>query len=37
MESFALKIMATPVSEGQVGVFFLGQAGFVLKTPRERL
>ncbi len=37
MESFALKIMATPVKEGNVGVFFLGQAGFVLKTPAGEL
>lgn len=37
MESFALKIMATPVRAGQVGVFFLGQAGFVLKTPAGEL
>ena len=37
MESFALKIMATPVQNGEVGVFFLGQAGFVLKTPTGKL
>lgn len=37
MESFALKIMATPVKEGEVGVFFLGQAGFVLKTHEGEL
>lgn len=37
MESFALKMMATPVKEGEVGVFFLGQAGFVLKTASGEL
>ncbi len=29
--------MATPVKTGEVGVFFLGQAGFVLKTPAGEL
>lgn len=37
MESFAQKLMATPVASGEVGVFFLGQAGFVLKTPSGKL
>lgn len=37
MENFARKVMATPVQAGQVGVFFLGQAGFVLKTPSGEL
>ena len=32
MENFALKVMGASVKEGEVGVFFLGQAGFVLKT-----
>ncbi len=32
MENFAQKVLTTPVCDGQIGVFFLGQAGFVLKT-----
>ena len=37
MESFATKIMSATVQEGTVGVFFLGQAGFVFKTPAGEL
>lgn len=37
MENFALKLMSTPVASGNVGVFFLGQAGFALKTPTGKL
>lgn len=37
MENFAQKILTTPVASGEVGVFFLGQAGFVLKTPAGKL
>ncbi len=37
MENFVLKVMSTSVKEGNVGVFFLGQAGFVLKTSSGEL
>lgn len=37
MENLATKIMSAPVSEGAVNVFFLGQAGFVLKTQDGKL
>jgi L-ascorbate 6-phosphate lactonase len=37
MESFAQKVIATPIPENGAGVFFLGQAGFVFKTPADRL
>lgn len=37
MENFAQKVLTTPVDKGQIGVFFLGQAGFILKTSSEKL
>ena len=37
MENFAMKVMGTPIGEGAVGVFFLGQAGFVIKTHEGEL
>ena len=37
MENFAQKVLTTTIGEGQVGVFFLGQAGFVLKTAGGKL
>ena len=37
MENFALNIMATPVEKGSLGVFFLGQAGFLFKTSEGKL
>lgn len=37
MEQFATKLMSASVKDGTVGVFFLGQAGFVLKTPENEL
>ena len=37
MEQFALKVLGTPVQKGSVGVFFLGQAGFLFKTPDGKL
>lgn len=37
MEHFARKVMGSPIKEDEVGVFFLGQAGFVLKTHEGEL
>lgn len=37
MEQLAIQIMSASVKEGTVGIFFLGQAGFVLKTPAGEL
>lgn len=37
MENIALKIASTAVKNGEVAVFFLGQAGFVLKTASGKL
>ena len=37
MENFAQKITTARIPAGSVGVFFLGQAGFVLKTPAGTL
>ena len=37
MENFAQKITTARIPAGNVGVFFLGQAGFVLKTPAGTL
>ncbi len=37
MKHFATEMMTATVPDGRVGVFFLGQAGFVLKTPAGRL
>jgi L-ascorbate 6-phosphate lactonase len=37
MESFAQKVISTPIPENGAGVFFLGQAGFVFKTPAGKL
>ena len=37
MKQFATKLMTASVPNGCVGVFFLGQAGFVLKTPVGKL
>lgn len=33
MGDFALKVQGTSVSKGSLGVFFLGQAGFLFKCP----
>ena len=33
MKNLATELLTATVPEGRVGVFFLGQAGFVLKTP----
>ena len=32
MENFALKVLGSTVPKGNIGVFFLGQAGFLFKT-----
>lgn len=37
MKELAVNILGMHVPENRVGVFFLGQAGFVLKTPESRL
>ncbi len=37
MKELAIRIMNKTVPEGKLGVFFLGQAGFVFKTPSSRL
>ncbi len=37
MKSFARRVRETSVGKGEVGVFFLGQAGFVIKTPQGKL
>lgn len=37
MTSFATKVLTAKVERGSVGVFFLGQAGFLLKTADGRL
>lgn len=37
MESFASKVKNTKIPSGNIGVFFLGQAGFVIKTPKDKL
>lgn len=37
MGDFACQVKSAVVSAGQVGVFFLGQAGFVFKTPAGQL
>ncbi|MBR2616688.1 MAG: MBL fold metallo-hydrolase [Clostridia bacterium] len=37
MENFATKVLSAKIPEGEVGVFFLGQAGFVFKTPQNTL
>ena len=37
MDNFAQKVMTTQVPEGGVGVFFLGQAGFIFKTPAGQI
>ncbi len=37
MENFALKVLAAPIAGGEVGVFFLGQAGFLFKTSDGKL
>ncbi len=37
MENFAQKVLTTPVDKGQIGIFFLGQAGFILKTSSGKL
>lgn len=37
MENFALKVQGSTVEKGELGVFFLGQAGFLFKTSDGRL
>ncbi len=37
MEQFALKVLSTPIAKGELGVFFLGQAGFLFKTSDGKL
>ncbi len=37
MGNFALKLLGAQIPIGNVGVFFLGQAGFALKTPSGKL
>lgn len=37
MSDFATMLQTAPVSQGEVGVFFLGQAGFVFKTSKNEL
>ena len=37
MEHFAQSVLTTRVPHGAVGVFFLGQAGFIFKTPDGEL
>lgn len=37
MESFASKVSRAAIPEGSIGVFFLGQAGFILKTHTGEL
>ena len=37
MKTFAFKVLNTNVPQGGIGVFFLGQAGFILKTPKGEL
>ena len=37
MESFAQQVISTQVPEGSAGIFFLGQAGFIFKTPAGQL
>lgn len=37
MKDFAVRVMGTSVEKGSVGVFFLGQAGFIFKTPSGKL
>ena len=35
--SFANKVVSLSVEKGEIGVFWLGQAGYVLKTPDNKL
>ena len=37
MQTFASKVLNTAIPQGEIGVFFLGQAGFILKTPKGEL
>jgi L-ascorbate 6-phosphate lactonase len=37
MKDFITNLNETKIENGQVGVFFLGQAGFLLKTHKEKL
>ena len=37
MQTFADKVINAAIPQGEIGVFFLGQAGFILKTPRGEL
>ena len=37
MMNFATKILTSPIAGGSVGVFALGQAGFVIKTDEGKL
>ena len=37
MESLAKKIQATQVEPGSIAIFWLGQAGFVFKTPANKI
>ncbi|MBQ5802557.1 MAG: MBL fold metallo-hydrolase [Clostridia bacterium] len=33
MQNFATKVLSRKVEKGNLSLFFLGQAGFILKTP----
>ena len=35
--SFADKVISTPVKDGTLAVFWLGQAGYIIKTPENKL
>ena len=37
METFASQVASTRIPENRAGIFFLGQAGFIFKTPAGRL
>lgn len=37
MTDLAIKVMATRVPTGKIGVFWIGQAGFIFKLPNEKL
>jgi len=37
MKDFAIRVLADSIPSDKIGVYFLGQAGFVLKTPSGKL
>lgn len=37
MKDFASKVLGTTIPKGQIGMFFLGQAGFIFKTSKGTL